>query len=448
MALGMAHAQLPEGLITTEQLTADRSSPLTVNLRKVRVEVVRGRDRGAWAEVGEGPLLIGRAPQCGLILQDASVSWMHAELALVPGGVQVRNLGSRNGVQVGPALVEEARVEPGACVLVGRTVLSLTATESSAELPFAPVPRMGGLIGRSLAMKMVFGRLQQFAAADAPVLIEGPTGTGKEMAARALHEQSARAGAPFEIVDCGAIPRHLMESELFGVVRGAYTGADATRPGLFERADGGTVVLDEIAELPLELQPKLLGVLERGQLRRLGETTTRKVSVRVIATTNRVLAREVQSGRFRQDLYFRLGVLRLQIPALRERREDIPLLVEEFLAGAPALPPAWLRVLEEHDWPGNVRELRNVVERACAQRAADGTPALDLGEALAGGGKIPSLAAARSSFEREYLKALLARAGNNIRRAAELAGVTRQGLYGLLSRNGLRGGDAAGSEEG
>jgi DNA-binding NtrC family response regulator len=232
-----------------------------------------------------------------------------------------------------------------------------------------------------------------------------------------------------------------MVAELFGVVKGAYTGADATRPGLFERADGGTVVLDEIAELPLELQPKLLGVLERGQLRRLGESTTRKVSVRVVATTNRVLAREVQSGRFRQDLYFRLGVLRLQIPALRERREDIPLLVEEFLAGAPPLPPAWLRVLEEHDWPGNVRELRNVVERACAQRAADGTPALDLGEALGGNAKLPSLASARQSFEREYLKALLARAGNNIRRAAELAGVTRQGLYGLLSRNGLRGGE-------
>jgi transcriptional regulator with AAA-type ATPase domain len=437
----MRQPQLSEGMVTTEQLSADRRSLLTVNLRKVRVEVVHGRDRGAFAEVGERPLLVGRAPECGLVLSDPSVSSMHVELSLSASGVQLRNLGSRNGVQVGPALVEEACVAPGASLLIGRTVLTLMATESQAELPYAAVPRLGGLVGRSLAMKMVFGRLQQFAAAESPVLVEGPTGTGKELAARALHDLSARASAPFEIVDCGAIPHHLMEAELFGVTRGAYTGADATRPGLFERAAGGTVVLDEIAELPLELQPKLLGVLERGLLRRLGESSARRVSVRVVATTNRVLAREVQAGRFRQDLYFRLSVLRLTIPPLRERKEDIPPLVDEFLRGGPPLPAAWLSVLEEHDWPGNVRELRNVVERACAQRAADGTPAIDLADAFGRQTQLPSLADARHRFERDYLRTLLARAGHNIRRAAELAGVSRQGLYGLLSRSGLRSGD-------
>jgi DNA-binding NtrC family response regulator len=425
--------------IKTETLGADRSQPLTVNLRKVRVEVVQGPDRGAYAELGDKPLLIGRAPACSLVLTDGSVSWMHAELSLGLGGVQIRNLGSRNGVQVGAALVEDARVEPGTCILVGRTVVSLTATEAEAELPYAAIPRFGGLQGRSLAMKMVFGRLQRFAEADAPVLIEGPTGTGKEVAARALHEHSLRRNGPFEIVDCGAIPRHLMESELFGVARGAYTGADTTRPGIFERASGGTVVLDEVAELPIELQPKLLGVLERGKMRRLGESHARPISTRVIATTNRVLAREVQAGRFRQDLYFRLTVLRVAIPPLRERKEDIPLLVEQFLEGAPTLPPAWLRVLEEHDWPGNVRELRNVVERARTHRSADGTPILDLVDAIGGGAKLPSLQAARQAFEKEYLRALLTRTGHNIRRAADMAGLTRQGLYGLLSRNGLRG---------
>ena len=424
---------------TTESIAGERGAPLTVNLRKVRVEVVQGPDKGAQIELGEKALLIGRAPECGLVLTDGSVSWMHAELSLGLGGVQVRNLGSRNGVQVGAALVEEARVEPGNCILVGRTVVSLTALESEAELPFAAVPRFGGLSGRSLAMKMVFGRLQKFAEADSPVLIEGATGTGKEMAARALHEHSLRAAGPFEIVDCGAIPRHLMEAELFGVARGAYTGADASRPGIFERASGGTVVLDEVAELPLELQPKLLGVIERGQMRRLGESHARKISARVVATTNRVLAREVQAGRFRQDLYFRLTVLRVAIPPLRERKEDIPLLVEQFLEGAAPLPGAWLRVLEEHDWPGNVRELRNVVDRAKAQRSADGTPLLDLADAFGGSARLPSLASARSAFEREYLRALMSRTNHNIRRAAELAGMTRQGLYGLLSRNGLRG---------
>jgi two-component system response regulator GlrR len=193
-----------------------------------------------------------------------------------------------------------------------------------------------------------------------------------------------------------------------------------------------------VAELPLELQPKLLGVIERGQLRRVGDATTRKTSVRVIATTNRVLAREVQGGRFRQDLYFRLGVLRLTLPALRERKEDIPLLVSELLAGEPPLPRAWMRILEEHDWPGNVRELRNVVDRACAHRAADGTPTLELAELFSDQPRLPPLASARQSFERDYLRALLVRAGHNITRAAELAGTTRQGLYGLLARHNLR----------
>jgi DNA-binding NtrC family response regulator len=298
--------------------------------------------------------------------------------------------------------------------------------------------RFGALTGRSLAMKIVFGRLAKFAEADAPVLIEGATGTGKELAARALHEHSARRDAPLEIVDCGAIPRHLMEAELFGVTRGAFTGAEVTRPGIFERADGGTVVLDEVAELSLELQPKLLGVIERGQARRLGDGRVRKISTRVIATTNRTLAREVQAGRFRQDLYFRLTVLRVLLPPLSERKDDIPLLVEDFLGGAPALPAAWMRMLEEHDWPGNVRELRNVVERARAQHSADGPPALELADQLGRSDVLPSLQAARQKFEKEYLRALLASTGNNIRRAAEHAGVSRQGLYGLLQRNGLR----------
>jgi DNA-binding NtrC family response regulator len=416
-----------------------RPAPLSVHLRRIRVDVVEGPDRGMQLVLGADPVLVGRAPQCALMLTDGSVSWLHAELALVVGGVHVRNLGSRNGVQVGSALVEEARIPPGTSILIGRSVLRLTLDESEAELPLAALERFGGLIGRSLVMKMVFGRLQQYADADAPVLIEGAAGTGKLVAARALHDASTRAGGPFVIVDCAAIPRHQMEAELFGVARGAGSGADVPKPGIFEASAGGTVVLDEVAELPSELQPKLLGVIERGQMRRAGESHARKISARVVATTNRVLAREVQAGRFRPDLYFRLNPLRVALPPLGERREDIPLLVEEFLEGGPPLPPAWLKLFAEHDWPGNVRELRNVVERARAQRAADGTPAIDIGVGTTA--KLPPLQVARQAFEREYLRALLARTGNNIRRAAELAGLTRQGLYGVLARNGLRSGD-------
>jgi DNA-binding NtrC family response regulator len=427
-------------------VAGDPAAPLTISLHKVRVEVVQGPDAGAHLELGTRHVIIGRAPVCDLVLTDTTVSGMHVELALSLNGVLVRNLGSRNGVQIGSATVEEGLVEVGTCVLIGRTVLRLEPMDEGAQVPFAPVQRTGGLVGRSLKMKMIFGLIRQYATSDAPVLIEGATGTGKELAARAIHDLSPRAGGPYEILDCGAIPEHLMEAELFGVVKGAYTGAHETREGIFERASGGTVVLDEIGELPLALQPKLLGVLERGQLRRLGDTSPRKVSVRVVATTNRVLAREVRDARFRQDLYFRLTVLRLTIPALRDRKEDIPLLVEELLGGA-TFPSQWLRVLEEHDWPGNVRELRNVLERARAQAEGGGKSRGSIQLLLDGGPNLEPIEVARKNFEHDYLRALLARAGHNVRKAAQLAGLTRQGLYGLLQRHGLRSTGAHGEGE-
>jgi DNA-binding NtrC family response regulator len=425
-------------LATTERVGSDTS--LSVPLRKIRVTVTEGVDRGRTIELADRHLLVGRAEACDLQLTDPTVSAMHVELALAEDGVLVRNLGSRNGVQVGVARVEEAVVEVPTAILLGRTVLGLRPMEDETHRPLAAVQRLGGLVGRSLKMKLAFGLIQQFANSDATVLIEGATGTGKELAARAIHDLSPRKAGPYEIVDCGAIPAHLMEAELFGHARGAYTGADVARPGVFERADGGTVVLDEIGELPLELQPKLLGVLERGQVRRLGDQSPRKVSVRVIATTNRVLAREVQSTRFRQDLYFRLTVLRLALPPLRDRREDVSLLAGDILGEKFPMPGAWLRVLERHEWPGNVRELRNVLERARA-RAIErpGDVALDI--TLDGGGPINPLEEARRSFERDYLKHLLARSGDNVRKAAKLAGLTRQGLYALLARHGLRGGN-------
>jgi len=421
-----------QGLATTEHVGSQE-----IPLRKVRVSVSDGPDRGRCVELADRHLLVGRSEACDLQLVDPTVSGMHVELALVENGVMVRNLGSRNGVQVGVARVEEALVEVPTAILIGRTVLRLHASDDETMRPIAAVQRMGGLQGRSFKMKMVFGLIQQFAHSDATVLVEGATGTGKELAARAIHDQSQRAKGAYEIVDCGAIPAHLMEAELFGCVRGAYTGAVEARAGAFERADGGTVVLDEIGELPLELQPKLLGVIERGQVRRLGDSQTRKVSVRVIATTNRVLAREVQAGRFRQDLYFRLTVLRLAVPPLRDRREDIPLLARELYGSDLELPAAWVRVLEAHDWPGNVRELRNVLERARARaQARPGDVVLDF--TPDGGIAIDPIEDARKAFEKDYLRKLLGKSGHNVRRAARLAGLTRQGLYALMARHGLK----------
>jgi DNA-binding NtrC family response regulator len=430
-------------LATTEQISG--GLPLSVPLQKIRVTVTEGPDRGRVLELGDRHQLIGRSEACDLQLTDPTVSSMHLEIALAEDGVLVRNLGSRNGVQVGVARVEEAVVEVPTAILLGRTVLGLQPTDDQTLRPLAAVQRIGGLVGRSLKMKLVFGLIQQFAGSEATVLIEGATGTGKELAARAIHDRSPRASGPYEIIDCGAIPAHLMEAELFGCARGAYTGADTARAGVFERASGGTVVLDEVGELPLELQPKLLGVIERGVVKRLGEQQPRKVSVRVIATTNRVLAREVQAQRFRQDLYFRLTVLRLALPPLRDRREDVSLLAADILGSSFPLPAAWMRVLERHDWPGNVRELRNVLERARARAGQrPGDVALDL--SLDDGRPLDALEDARRTFEREYLTTLLHRAGDNVRRAAKLAGITRQGLYALLARHGLRNGASEDAE--
>jgi len=424
-------------LAETDTIGQCSRTPLSLRLNKVRAQVVQGPDRGASVVIDTRHVVIGRTPGCDLVLSDPTVSGMHAELTLEPSGVLVRNLGSRNGIHAGGARIQEGVVDVDAQLLLGRTVIRLEPLEEQTDVPFSPLRRTGGLVGSTLKMKIVFGLLRQYAAVDSPVLIEGETGTGKELAARALHDLSRRAGEPYEILDCGAIPERLIEAELFGVTRGAYTGATSSRPGIFERAGSGTVLLDEICELPRPLQPTLLGAIERGHVRRLGDDTLRPVSCRIVASTNRVLAREVEAGHFRRDLFFRLSVLRLTIPPLRQRKTDIPLLVDEILGPRHGLPPSWVRVLSDYDWPGNVRELRNTLLRAQARArrfGTDGPPELVLGDDEP---PVEDLESARRLFEQAYLRSLLARAGYRVGKAARLAGVTRQGLYRLLRRNGL-----------
>jgi transcriptional regulator with GAF, ATPase, and Fis domain len=303
-------------------------------------------------------------------------------------------------------------------------------------------------------MRTIFGLLERIVDTDATVLFLGETGTGKDLLARALHDDSPRAGRPFVVVDCGAVAPSLIESELFGHERGAFTGAAGQRQGAFEAAAGGTVFLDEIGELPLDLQPKLLRVLEQREVRRVGGNKTISVDIRILAATRKDLDREVAANRFREDLYFRLAVVPVTVPPLRERRDDIPLLVDRFLealtrGAAPSVPAETMAALGAHDWPGNVRELRNVLERALylnpdrtaplrlaalpsapssSTAAPPFDPALSYGE---------NRERAESAFERAYLEWLLRRAEGNVSEAARQAKMDRKYLHKLLKKHGL-----------
>jgi DNA-binding NtrC family response regulator len=307
-------------------------------------------------------------------------------------------------------------------------------------------------------MRKLFALLEKVAPSDINVLIEGESGTGKELVANEIVQRSPRAEKPFVVVDCGAISPNLVESELFGHLRGSFTGADRDRVGAFEAADGGTVFLDEVGELPVELQPKLLRAIEAREIRRVGETRPRKVNVRVISATNRDLEREVNRARFREDLYFRLAVMTVRVPPLRERLDDLVILIRVFLQ-ALAMPdqerlftPQVLSEMSRHDWPGNVRELRNYVERSVVLQKAGPTirrstpgagfglpPPVDIGVPF----KIAKDASI-DTFERAYLTALLEAAGNNMSKAARMAGMDRMYLHRLVQKHGLRGGGTAG----
>ncbi len=315
-----------------------------------------------------------------------------------------------------------------------------------APIPLPEEPAFGGMAGRSPLMREAFSLLERAAASQATVLLQGETGTGKEIAARAIHSQSTRRNEPFVVVDCGAIPPHLMESELFGHLRGAFTGAAANREGLFAAARGGTIFLDEIGELSPELQPKLLRALERREIKPVGGSTYVPINVRVIAATNRDLRAEVDAGKFRADLYYRLAVLQIRLPPLRERTEDLLPLVERFIhelgadgeEGSPMRTEEFRARINAHCWPGNVRELRNYVERCLAlgsQLPIDSS-------ASATAGPTPDvfqpLKVARESFDKRYLESLLCRHGKNISQAARTAGVDRANLYRMLWRHGLR----------
>jgi DNA-binding NtrC family response regulator len=305
--------------------------------------------------------------------------------------------------------------------------------------------RLENAVGRSEAMLHVFKTAARVAASGATVLILGESGTGKELVARAIHAASPRAAAQFVPVDCGAIAEGVLESELFGHVRGAFTGAQAARRGLFEEAGGGTIFLDEIGDVGPGLQARLLRALQEGTIRRVGANDAIPVDVRVVAATNKDLEAAVKAGRFREDLYYRLNVVTLRIPPLRERREDVPLLAEHFAAKhgrgeAAAISPEARELLQAYDWPGNVRELENVVARALALNPSGVVVPADLPDRIRGGSAEPArglplppgFRPTLDDLSRRYAALVLAECGGNKTRAAELLGIDRKTLYRIL----------------
>jgi transcriptional regulator with GAF, ATPase, and Fis domain len=406
---------------------------------------------------------IGSLDSVDIVLNDATVSRRHAEILRTKDGVILRDLGSTNGTFVGPVRVKEVYLAPDTHFRVGRTEMVFTPIDEIIDVEPSSEANFEGLVGNSVAMREVFGILERVAPTDLTVLICGETGTGKELASRAVHSRSGRCDRPLVVFDCGAAPDNLIESELFGHRRGAFTGAVEARPGVFEQADGGTIFLDEIGELPLELQPKLLRVLEQREVRRVGGTKTKSIDVRVVAATNRNLREEVEKGRFREDLYYRLAVVEISLPPLRERMEDLLPLAEHLLASAPhnsrvhQISPEVCAVFGSYHWPGNVRELNNVVERAIP--FSDGTEInMDaLPDALRTGttgrhqkfvtpqlAKVPSELPFKDAkdqlveaFERQYLVDLIERHGGNVSRAARAADMDRKSITRLMKKHGI-----------
>ena len=433
---------------TWESTHLGRTSALHV--RCIRLEVAGGPDAGVARQYSQPSVRVGTHRSCDLILSDRRVSRFQCDLLLETRGYRVRDLGSTNGTFVAGLRVNDAFAAPGTTIRMGQTELYLVPLGESVEIALSMAERFQGLVGGSAVMRRLYASIQKVAPAETTVLVTGETGSGKEVVADAIHLASPRRAGPLVVLDCGAIPTHLFEDELFGHERGAFTGATGTTRGAFERAQGGTLFLDEIGELPLELQPKLLRAVESRRIRRIGGSEDVDCDVRLIAATNRDLAVEVNRRTFRSDLYYRLAVARLHVPPLRERRGDIPALVDHFLSLMPSssrapLPPELLARFDTHSWPGNVRELRNAVERALVTPGVASVDADRAPDASETWGRyvdpdLPFKEARRRleiEFERRFLSALLERHDWNISAVARAAQLDRMTVYKMLTRLGL-----------
>ncbi|MFO0738972.1 MAG: sigma 54-interacting transcriptional regulator [Labilithrix sp.] len=437
----------------TAKVSNDRSG---LAILAVDLVVVDGPSRGQRVRVEGSTAKVGSADGCTLRLDDRAVSRLHLELTVGASTIALRDLGSTNGTFIGDVRVRDVDVTPGTVVRAGGSAFRIDSSSEPTFVAISSRTSLGELVGASLPMRQVYTVLERVAASDTTLLVQGETGTGKDVVARSVHSTSSRARGPFVPVDCGAIPEPLFESELFGHMRGAFTGAIANRAGAFEEASGGTLFLDEIGEMPLAMQAKLLRAIETRRVRRVGSSKEVDVDVRIVCATNRRLATMVNEGTFREDLYYRLAVVEVSLPPLRERREDIPAIASALYAKlrpGGLIPDDLLNSLLTRPFPGNVRELRNAIERAITMGEAAQNPTPRAGVSGATTTVLPQgieavvplhlpLKDARdawtSEFENVYIRAMMRKTNGNVTRAAELAGVSRRFLQRTIARLGLR----------
>ena len=444
----------------------------TLHLRQCTIGAI---DRDEEWTFEKDEIRIGSMDDNDVVISDETVSRYHCKVVQEDSGYVLIDLRSTNGTFINKVRIREGFLKPGCTIGVGQSQLRFHAREEEVSIVPSRADRLGGLIGGNSKMREMYSILERIAPTNTTIVIEGETGTGKEVVAQTIHNLSPRAAKELVVFDCGAVPPNLIESELFGHEKGSFTGAVMTRQGLFELADGGTLFLDELGELPLDLQPKLLRVLEQREVRRVGGSKAGKVDVRIIAATNRNLEDEVRLGRFRQDLFYRLSVVRLRLPSLRDRPDDVGPLITHFLETAPynqgpdgtakvrGFSREALAALAAYAWPGNVRELVNVVERAVSFADSDTVGLEDLPETVR---EVRRSAPTRhvtaeprppaaprpteemidgvtfkdakerwvSSFERDYIVSLLRRHGGNISHAARDADIDRKYFRKLMKK--------------
>jgi DNA-binding NtrC family response regulator len=414
--------------VATEQL---EHAVLTVESPLYELEVVAGEQQGERVMVTE-TVTIGSGPQCSLVLRDGAVSQLHVKISPGEQGALVEDLNSRNGLFLAANRVQSFLVRDEARFRIGRSTLRLARI--SKRLNSEKPESFGGAISVSKRMKRVFLSLQQAARGDTTVLLVGETGTGKEVLASAVHANSRRQAGPYVVVDCGTLAPDTVESQLFGHVKGSFSGATDNHQGLLPSAHLGTVFLDEIGELPLETQTRLLRFLNEGEVRAVGSTVTQKLDVRIIAATHRDLRKMIEAKQFRADLFYRLSALTVEIPPLRERPEDIELLVKHALAekgqGDFEVSPELLAHLVAHQWPGNIRELHNVVEQVLLGTFAQARTAEDDGFR---GAKNQLF----EVFTRQYFEAVYKKTNGNISEIARISKMNRTWVHELLTRIGV-----------